>query len=119
MTCPLTILAIVSHSTAPIAPNKSHKFLPKITINKIIKIINGSPYKISTILIIIESTFPPIYPATIPHVTPITKATPVATNPTRSEILAPYRILLKRSLPRTSVPKRCSAEGAVAPKLRS
>ena len=89
MTCPLTILAIVSHSTAPIAPNNSHKFLPKITINKIIKIMNGSPYKISTILIIIESTLPPIYPAIIPHETPIIKATPVATKPTSNEILAP------------------------------
>ena len=51
--------------------------------------MNGSPYKISTILIIIESTLPPIYPATIPHETPIIKATPVATKPTNNEILAP------------------------------
>ena len=68
--------------------------------------MNGKPYKTSTILIIIESILPPKYPAIIPHETPMTNATPVATNPTRREILAPYNILLKRSLPRTSVPKR-------------
>ena len=118
MTCPLTILAIVNHSTAPIAPNRSHKFLPNITINKIIKIINGSPYRTSTILIIIESTFPPAYPAIIPHETPITKATPVATKPTSKEILAPYKILLNKSLPKTSVPRIWAADGGDAPNSR-
>ena len=43
ITCPLTILAIVSHSTAPIAIKSNQIFLPKITINKIIKMMKGSP----------------------------------------------------------------------------
>ena len=43
----------------------------------------------STILIITESTLPPKYPAIIPQDTPITNATPVATNPTNSETRAP------------------------------
>ena len=52
-----------------------------------------------------ESTFPPAYPAIIPQETPITKATPVATKPTNNESLAPYKILLNKSLPKTSVPR--------------
>ena len=68
---------------------------------------------------LIESTLPPAYPAIIPQETPITKATPVATKPTNREILAPYKILLKRSLPNMSVPSKCSAEGGDAPKSRS
>ena len=51
--------------------------------------MNGSPYKISTIRIMTESIFPPKNPATIPHETPMTNATPVATKPTRRETLAP------------------------------
>ena len=73
----------------------------------------------STIRIIIESTLPPKNPAIIPQDTPITKATPVATNPTKSETLAPYKILLNKSLPSMSVPSRCSLEGGDAPKSRS
>ena len=83
------------------------------------KIIKGNPYRISTILIIIESTLPPTYPATIPQDTPITRATPVATNPTSNDILAPYNIRLNRSLPRISVPNKCSPDGGLAPKFKS
>ncbi len=83
------------------------------------KIINGSPYRTSTILIIIESTLPPKYPATIPQETPITRATPVATKPTKSEIRAQYKILLNKSLPKISVPNRCSEDGGLAPKFKS
>jgi hypothetical protein len=62
-----------------------------MTINKMINIIKGKPYKTSTIRIITESILPPIYPAMIPQETPIIKATPVATKPTNKEILAPYK----------------------------
>ena len=47
----------------------------------------------------------------MPQLTPITKATPVATNPTNKETLAPYKILLNKSLPRVSVPNKKSPEG--------
>ena len=54
----------------------------------------------------------------MPQLTPITNATPVATKPTNKEILAPYKSLLSKSLPSTSVPNKCSAEGGEAPRSR-
>ncbi len=84
-----------------------------------IKIIKGMPYKTSTILIIIASTLPPAKPAIVPHKTPITKATMVAKKPTSNEILLPYSILVKRSLPKVSVPSKWSVVGPTGPKLRS
>ena len=54
----------------------------------------------------------------MPQLTPITNATPVATKPTNKEILAPYKSLLSKSLPNTSVPNKCSAEGGEAPRSR-
>ena len=55
----------------------------------------------------------------MPHETPITNATAVATKPTNNEILAPYKILLKRSLPNISVPNKCSEDGGLAPRFKS
>lgn len=40
-TCPLIILAMVSHSTAPMAMKSRNRFLPNTTINNITNIING------------------------------------------------------------------------------
>ena len=84
-----------------------------------IKIIKGIPYRISTILIIIASTLPPKKPAIAPQRTPITRATMVAKKPTINEILLPYNILVRRSLPKVSVPSKWSVVGPTGPKLRS
>ena len=51
--------------------------------------MNGKPYNMSTILIMVESILPPKKPATMPQETPMTNATAVATKPTKSETLAP------------------------------
>ena len=79
--------------------------LPKITRIRMIKITKGKPSNISTNLIIKESIFPPKYPDIAPYERPIVNATKVARNPTSKEILLPYSILEKRSLPSTSVPR--------------
>ena len=65
-----------------------------------------------------ESTLPPKYPAIDPHKTPIVRATNVARKPTNKETRLPYNILVKRSLPNTSVPNIYSDEGGAAPKKR-
>ena len=63
---PLTILAMSSQLTAPIATKIKKILLPKKTINKITKNKKGIAYKTSTNLIINASTLPPIKPATAP-----------------------------------------------------
>ena len=68
--------------------------------------MNGMPYKVSTILIIIASVLPPENPATVPHITPITNATDVAKKPTINDILLPYIIRVSKSLPKVSVPSK-------------
>ena len=52
------------------------------------------PYKVSTILIMMASVFPPENPAMVPQITPMIKATEVAKKPTIKDILLPYIILL-------------------------
>ncbi len=49
--------------------------------------------------------------ARMPSGTPITAATPTATNPTNSVVRAPTMIWLRTSRPNLSVPSQCCAEG--------
>jgi len=41
ITCPRTIRAMVSHSTAPMATKSKMMFLPKMTMRRMTKIVNG------------------------------------------------------------------------------
>ncbi len=52
------------------------------------------------------STTPPKYPAIRPTDTPATVPMAVVTNPTNSEMRAPYRIRMNRSRPVPSVPSQ-------------
>ena len=63
---PLTIRAIVSHSTAPIATKISQIERPNASVRRITKIVNGSEYTASTKRIIAASVFPPAMPETMP-----------------------------------------------------
>ncbi len=47
----------------------------------------------------------------MPQLTPITKATAVATKPTNRDTRAPYKILLNKSRPKVSVPRKNVADG--------
>ena len=66
MTCPRTMRAIVSHSTAPMATNSRMMFRPKNTISRITKIVKGREYRMSTARIITASSLPPTNPDTAP-----------------------------------------------------
>ena len=84
---------------------------PTTAITARIRKNRGKQSIISAKRMIKESILPPKYPATEPRITPITAARPTATKPIKSAIRAAYTILEKRSLPRESVPSRCSADG--------
>jgi len=63
------------------------------------------------------STKPPMKPAARPNTTPRATLIAVASTPTTREILAPYRILIKRSRPLLSVPSQNVLLGGTGPPL--
>ncbi len=57
------------------------------------------------------STQPPKYPDSTPMIPPIPIATSVAAPPTSSEVRPPTSTRLKTSMPPSSVPSQCRADG--------
>ena len=105
-----TMRAMVSHPTAPMATNRTAR-LPRS--NRVVRMITmnryGSEYNTSTKRIIHSSVRPPTYPATEPHVTPITTLTALASRLISSEMRRPCRLRTNRSRPKRSVPSQCEA----------
>ena len=53
------------------------------------------------------SILPPTYPLIVPIKVPTTTDTIIAENPTNNETLPPYKALVNKSLPKSSVPNKC------------
>src|SRR5689334_13519528 len=83
-------------------------------LNKIRMGSRGKTTKVSLIDISTRSTQPPRYPAVRPTRTAITREIIAVTTPRRSELRTAKVNQQKRSIPRESVPKKCSADGGVS-----
>ena len=75
------------------------------TVMRTTSIMDGNPYRISTVRIIAASTFPPRIAATVPHIVPTNTAMHAAKSPTQILIEPPTIHLANISLPSWSVPK--------------
>src|SRR5918998_11766 len=73
--------------------------------------IPGMVRKISVVRMISSLTKPPENPAIAPSGTPMRKASETIASPIASEYRAPKTAREKTSPPRSSVPKRCAADG--------
>jgi len=73
----------------------------------------GKQSIMSTNLIITASTKPLKYPETSPNIVPITMEIKTAIKLTNNETLPPYKTLVRTSLPNSSVPNKCSLDGAI------
>ena len=98
---------------ATAAPKAIVEHFPAVVMRTMTKMMEGSEYRMSTIRISRASTLPPMYPATAPHNTPMSRLTTAPTAPTSSEICPPYSVREKTSRPWTSVPNQCRAPGRV------
>ena len=78
---------------------RRYRFGPKTTVRRITMSMKGRLYRISTILIMNSSVFPPRYPDSVPHKTPIMMLIVVANKLTASEILTPLIVRTYTSLP--------------------
>ena len=95
--------AIANTSTVILFPKAATMNIPRRRF--------GTAIKISTIRIRTLSRIPPKYPARVPRVTPIAQAIPTDVSPMVREVRHPQTILVYISLPSSSVPRKCSAEG--------
>ena len=95
--------AIANTSTVILFPKAATMDIPRRRF--------GTAIKISTIRIRTLSRIPPKYPARVPRVTPIAQAIPTDVSPIVREVRHPQTILVYISLPSSSVPRKCSAEG--------
>ena len=90
-----------------VAMGMSMSLIPHIVSSYAKKDIKTSNNRFNeAIRIIIVSTLPPLYPAIAPRIVPTLRDIETDNTPTVNEVLAPYKILLKISLPKLSVPNQ-------------
>ncbi len=109
-----TTRATIAHDVNPSTATSLSMPGPNSEITTIARKNRGRTWNASVTRMSTSSTVPPAEPDTAPITNPITATIPATPSPMPIDARAPCRTPLNTSRPRSSVPMRCSAEGAAS-----